>query len=351
MAVGAVPWSDRILTFVTLAILVAIVALVGTLGSSTLEVTVVSMLIHLLLVIGLYVFVGNSGVFSFGHIAFMAIGAYTVGILRIPPETKAVLFPTLPLIQVPSVVATLAGGLMAAAAALILGTPLMRLTGLAAGLGTFALLNIVYIVASNLDQVTGGSTGMAGVPETTTLGSMLAWTLGLLFLAWAFQQTRYCLQLRATREDEIAAKSLGIGVLKERTIAFVLSAFITGIAGGLFAQFFGTFNPEAFFLKITFLVVAMLVVGGRASLSGAVVGTFFISWIGEGLRQVEQGLSIGSFVIPGQPGLQNVGIALVMLLALLMRPRGLTRGEELSPRGFIAYIRPLFRRRETKAAQ
>jgi branched-chain amino acid transport system permease protein len=336
--------SDRVLTLVTLSALVIVVAVVGMLGSAILRVTVVGMLIYLILVIGLYVFVGNSGVFSFGHIAFMAIGAYTVGILRIPAETKQVLFPSLPMIQIPSLAATLAGGFVAAVVALVLGLPLMRLTGLAAGLGTFALLSIAYVVGSNLDPVTGGSTGMAGVPATTTLGSTLVWALALLALAWAFQQTSCCLQLRATREDEVAARALGIGIMKERTISFALSAFITGVGGGLFAQYFGTFNPEAFYLKITFLVVSMLVVGGRASLSGAVVGTFFIAWIAEGLRQIEKGLAIGALETPSIPGLQEVGIALVMLSVLIVMPRGLTRGEELSPRRLAARIHPLFRR-------
>ncbi len=347
---GISPIRERATTLIILTLIIAVVASIGLSESRTLQVTIVNMLIHVILVIGLYVFVGNSGVFSFGHIALMAIGAYTVGVLRIPEATKSVLFPSLPLIQIPSTPATIAGGVMAALVALVIGVPLMRLSGLAAGLGTFALLSIVYIVASNLNPVTGGSTGMAGVPATTTIPTAFVWTILLLAIAWGFQQTKVCLQLRATREDEVAAQALGISIMQGRTIAFVVSAFITGVAGGLFAQFFGTFNPEAFYLKITFLVVAMLVVGGRASLSGAVVGTFFISGVTEILRQIERGISIGAIEMPGLPGLREVGVALVMLTVLLLRPRGLTGGSEISWNGITRSMRALSARRSKRAA-
>ena len=98
----------------------------------------------------------------------MAIGAYTTAIVRIPPDTKQALFPKLPAIQLSSFEATLVGATAAALAAFLVAIPLMRLSGLAASLGTFAFLNIVYVVASNWSSVSGGSTGLANVPQTTT---------------------------------------------------------------------------------------------------------------------------------------------------------------------------------------
>ena len=319
-------------TPVILIALVVAVTLLGALGSAVLQTTIVTMLINLILVVGLYVFVGNSGVFSFGQIGFMAIGAYTAATLRIPEVTKNLLYPTMPDVHVPSIVATLAGGALAALVALIIAIPLMRLSGLVASLGTFAFLNIVYIVASNLDEVTGGSTGLGGVPASTTRNTALIWAVLMIALAWWFQQTRVCLRLRGSREDEAAARAVGIGITVERTTAYVLSAFITGIAGGLFAQFYGTFNPAAFFVGTTFATVAMLVVGGVLSLSGAVIGALFISLLSEGLLRIEAGWDFGLFVLPELRGLQQVAIALAMLTVLLLRPRGLTGGEEITPR-------------------
>jgi branched-chain amino acid transport system permease protein len=326
-------WLREVYSLATLILLVVAVTLLASLGSAVLRNVLVNMLIMLILVVGLYVFVGNTGVFSFGHIGFMAIGAYTAGMVRIPRPTKAAL------LQLPDVLerahvgalqATLLGGALAAVVAAVVALPIMRLGGLTAGLATFAVLNIINVVAANLDQFTGGSTGMAGVPTSTTVTSALIWSLVAIAIAWLFQQTRLCLRIRASREDEPAARALGIKVVPDRAVAFVLSAFICGLAGGLYAQLSGSFGPDAFFLATTFTVVAMLVVGGRYSLSGAVVGTLFIATISEGLRRIEGGVHIGSVHIPARPGLQELGLALALLLTLLLRPRGITGGNEVS---------------------
>ena len=308
---------------------VVIVIAVGSFSSQATQTNLTSMLISLIVVIGLYMFVGNSGVFSFGHIGFMAIGAYTAAILTIPAETKAALFPSLPNIELGSVFAVLAGGMGAALIGFMIALPLMRLSGLVASLGTFAFLNITFNVASSLGPITGGSTGLAGVPRTATIGSTLVWAILAILLAWAFQRTRVCLRLRGARDDEDAARAVGIGVTVERTVAFVASAFVTGVGGALFSQAFGTFNPSAFFIGTTFVTVAMLVVGGRLSLSGAVIGTLLLSLLGLALRAIEKGPSIGPISIPEMRGLQQVGIAVTMLLILLLRPRGLTGGREI----------------------
>jgi branched-chain amino acid transport system permease protein len=326
-------WQRELLSLATLLLLVAGVSLVASLGSAELRTVLVNMLIMLILVVGLYTFVGNSGVFSFGHVGFMAIGAYTAGIFRIPRPTKVAL------LQLPDALerahlgpgqATLLGGVVAAAVAAVVALPIMRLGGLTAGLATFAVLNIINIVAGNLDQFTGGSTGMAGVPTTTTVTSALLWSLLAITLAWLFQQTRLCLRVRASREDEPAARALGIRVVPDRAAAFVLSAFICGLAGGLYGQLSGSFGPDAFFLPTTFIVVAMLVVGGRYSLSGAVIGALFVTAVAEGLRHIEAGVDLGVVRVPARPGLQEVGLAIALLLTLLLRPRGITGGREVS---------------------
>jgi branched-chain amino acid transport system permease protein len=232
-------WQRELLSLATLLLLVVAVTLVASLGSAVLRNVLVNMLITLMLVVGLYVFTGNSGVVSFGQIGFMAIGAYTAGIVRIPRPTKAALLQLPDLLErahVSALQATLLGGGLAAAVAAVVALPIMRLGGLTAGLATFAVLNIINIVAANLDQVTGGSTGMAGVPTTTTVTSALLWSLLAIAIAWLFQQTRLCLRIRASREDEPAARALGIRIVPDRAVAFVLSAFICGLAGGLYAQ-------------------------------------------------------------------------------------------------------------------
>lgn len=286
-------------------------------------------LVSLIAVVGLHVFIGNSGVASFGHAAFLAIGAYVTAAVRVPSATKAAMLPDLPGPELPVLAAVLLGGAAAALLAFTLGIVLMRLNGLAAGLSTFALLSIVYVVAGNTRKVTGGVSGVFGVPQTTTALSALPWALLAILVAWAYAQTRSCLRLRASREDEVAAKSVGIGVLWERVGAFTLSAFLTGMSGALLAMYLGSFNPDAFYLSITLILLAMLVVGGVTSLSGAVLGAIFISILREVLRSVERGVTLGGVSIPRFEGLQQLGTAVVLLAVLLLRPSGLTAGKEI----------------------
>lgn len=302
-------------------------------GGTVTQSVVVIALINLTLVVGLYIFVGNSGVFSFGHIGFALIGAYAAGLLVIPADQKAILQPELPTFiadaHVSSVPATLIGGLLAAAAAALLAAPLMRLAGLAAGLATFAVLVIIRTVANGWEQVTNGAAGLSGLPVSTGKYDGLVWALIAMVIAFAFQASALGLRLRGSREDDVAARSLGIGVRNERRAAWVLSAFVTGIGGALYGQYLGSFNADAFYLGLTFLTLAMLVVGGMTSLSGAVIGSLAISFVAEVLHRIEQGADIGPLHIPTRPGLREVGLAVIMILILTLRPRGLTGGREL----------------------
>jgi branched-subunit amino acid ABC-type transport system permease component len=320
---------------VALAAIACLFALVSwLLGPDSLDRVVVAAVINLILVVGLYSFVGVSGVFSFGHAAFMAIGAYAAAILVIPRETKAFVLPDLPgflarahLAPLP---ATIAAGAVAAAVALVVSVPLARLSGLTAGLATFAVLAIANVVSRNWEQLTHGTSGVSGIPRTTSIWDALAWALVAIVAVWAFQRSRVGLRLRASREHEAGARSIGIGVAAERTIAFVLSAFFAGVAGALLGMFIGSFNPDAFFLNITFLMVVMLIIGGITSLTGAVFGTIVISALSELLRRLEGGADFGLFALPSRPGLREVALALIMLAVLILRPRGLTGGRELA---------------------
>ena len=307
---------------------VVIVTMLWSLGAEGLDRKATIMLINLVFVLGLYSFVGNSGVLSFGHASFMAIGAYASGLLTARVQIKHVLLVVpgwLENAHWPTIPATLFAGLVAAVFALIIAVPLMRLSGLAAGIATLAVLVIVFTVLSHTDNLTGGLTALNGIPTDTGLFTALVWALIAMAFAYLYQGSRLGLRLRASREDELAAKALGISVIRERTLAFVLSAFFVGVSGSLYAHFLGSITPTLFYLQITFLTIAMLVVGGINSLAGAVVGTIFISALQEGLLRLERGPGF----IPARPGLTEVGLALVMLAILIFRPRGITASREI----------------------
>jgi branched-chain amino acid transport system permease protein len=322
----------NLLSLLGLGAIVTCVVAAASAASPSLELSAVSMLVNLMVVVGIYVFIGNAGVFSFGHVAFMAVGAYTASLLLIPAEMKTAAFPFLadPLLsaELPGIPAMLAAGAVALVAAAILAIPLMRLSGLAAALGTFVMLIIAGIVFENLEVVTGGTAGLSGIPPAG-VWTILVWALVCVAIAWAFQQTSACVRLRASREDHFAAQAVGISISRERGVAFVVSAFIVGIAGACFAQAQQAINPGAFYLDLTFVTLAMLVVGGMQSLTGAVIGTIALSVLSELLSRLVTGIEIGDVMLKLPSGSQQVGFAVVMLLALILRPTGLTRGREL----------------------
>jgi branched-chain amino acid transport system permease protein len=135
--------------------------------------------------------------------------------------------------------------------------------------------------------------------------------------------------LRASREDEAAAAASGISVRSVRLFAFVLSAAVVALGGVLQGHFLGVLTVGQFYFEFTFLTLAMLVMGGMRSLSGAVVGTLVVSVVSEALRVAAGGFSIGDTMVPSAQGLREIGLALIMLAVLVMRPHGIMGDREL----------------------
>lgn len=305
--------------------------LITAFGGPGLQRTATEILIRVVVVVGLYVFIGNSGLMSFGHVALMCVGAYGAAWLAVPPEMKAYNLTGLPewVAQVAygHMSATLAGVLLAAALALLSGLVLMRLSGIAISIASLALLAIVNVVYSNWDNVTGGTSSVVGIPTTVGIWEALAWTVLTLVLAQAHSTSRWGLQLRALREDSVAARASGVNLYVTALLAFVLSGALVGLGGALEAQFLGVINPDVFYLDQTILFIAMLVLGGSASLSGAVLGVLTLSILVELLITLEQGvtLSLGahSWVLSAPGGTQEIGLGLIMVVMLVFRPEGL----------------------------
>jgi branched-chain amino acid transport system permease protein len=291
-------------------------------------------LINLVAVVGLYVFVGNSGVLSFGNVAFMAIGAYVSALLTMPATAKSVFLPDLPLFlaaaEWPTLAGALAGGLAAAAVALVAGFPLMRLSGISASIATFALLVVCYVVIGNWSSVTGGQNSLMGLPIYVGLWTAAGWAVIAIVMAFIHQESRSGLLLRASREDEVASASSGVHLVRHRLAAFVLSAFLSGISGVLLVHFLGTARVETFYLDLTFLIIAMLVIGGQRSLTGAVAGAIVITLLAELLRQAEVGVTIGTTTLAAPLGFGDAVLALLMLLIILFRPNGIAGGHEIA---------------------
>jgi len=315
------------------ALLLGLVVLVTLFGDKALARMAAETLIRVVLVVGLWIFVGNSGVISFGHAGFMAIGAYCSAWLTLKPQMKALflpdLWPWLANAEWPMLPAAVASGLLAALVALASGAAILRLTGIAASIASFAFLAIVNTVYSNWEGVTGATSSVVGLTRYVDQWVALGWAVAAILAANLYANSGSGLALRATREDEVAARASGIDMYRHRLLSLVISGFFTGVSGALLGHYIGVLNPDNFYLGITFISLAMLVVGGIGSLTGAVTGVLMLSILIELLVRGEQGVSLGAarFALPS--GTQEIVIGLVMILVLILRPAGLTGGREL----------------------
>lgn len=322
-------------SLVSLLVLVYVVTFGNSLMGEDVQKSMQYALVNLIIVVALSMFIGTSGVLSFGHVAFVAVGAWTVGLLTIEPELKRNLlpdlFPFLMEVQAPWVPAIFLGGLVGGLLALIVAPFLMRLNGLQAGIATFALLGVVNQVLTYWSSI-GPRSGqsMVGIPDVLNLQTTLFFALGAIVVAWLFQRTRTARLLRAAREDGIAAAASGINITVHRVIAFAVSGVVAGIAGGLFALTNRVVQASQLNIELTFITLAMLVLGGMLSLSGAVVGTLVFSLIDLLLQRMQGGLEIGSFVVSIPQGTRPIVLGLVLIVMLLFRAQGLTGGREIA---------------------
>jgi len=337
MTAGRYPFAESLARSASPIILCGAIALIvictAVANSAALDRTVTEALIRIVYVVGLYIFVGNSGVISFGHTAFMAVGAYATAWQDCCSTTKSLFMPALPnfLLQVtvPPPIATIVSGVVASLFAAVVGVAIIRLSGISASIATFAVLAIINVTFSNWDSVTAGTTTLVGIPNYTDHWVGLLWAVIAICAAHVYQTSRFGLSLRVSREDEIAAKASGVNIFNQRLIAFVISAFFVGVSGALYVHFLGTISVEAFYIDITLLTLAMLVVGGMNSLSGAVVGVGAISLLIEVLRQLEQGFVVGSLTVAAPGGTQEIGLGVAMLLVLIFRRGGITGNQEI----------------------
>ena len=326
---------DPLVALAAPLLLVAVVGVASSFVSRANEIHFLNALVSVSVVVAIYVFVGNSGVLSFGQISFVALGAFAAGVMTVPLESKTGILPELfPLLRDHTIgnVASLAlaaavGGVFA----FLVGLPLMRLSGLAAGIATFAVLEITHNLLREWTRIGPGATTLSLVPETTgplqaTVGALL-----VIALAFAYQRSPLGRKARATREDPAAAQAVGISVHRQRLWAFTLSGALCGFAGGLLVHMLGSITTEQVYLELTFLTLAMLVVGGITSLWGAVVGALAVSGLDSVLGNAEDGIGVG-FTLDLPEGSRLVILGALMALMLILRPSGLTGGREVRRR-------------------
>jgi len=330
-----------------IALLFALLAIVVLTGNGYIERVAIGLGISTILVVGLNLANGFTGLFSLGHVGFMALGAYASAILTLPVSLKSVNLPQLPgwlsKVELPFLPAALIGGIIAMIVAFVIGLSLMRLTGPYVSVATMGFLVIVQVVLTNWDALTRGARTFSGVPGHTNIWNVWIWAVITIYVVWRIGKSVFGRRMMAVRDNEIAAQSLGINVIRSRLLAFCLSAFFTGIAGALWAHFIMAFSPKSFYFVQTFSVVTMLVVGGLGSVSGSVIGVFAITILSEILRNAERGFSLGFIQIPPSYGSSQVIMAILFILVIVFRPMGLTAGKEIDFRKIVRFAQNLFR--------
>ncbi|MEA2537586.1 MAG: branched-chain amino acid transport system ATP-binding protein livM [Chloroflexota bacterium] len=315
-----------------LVLLVAAHGLLALLGPGE-NLFVTTLFINMILVLALQVFVGNTGVVSFGHGAFVAIGAYASGILTMPLATKAAALPRLPEalrgVELPLPAAIVVVVFVAILIAIPVGVPIARLSGAAASIATFAFLVISNGILVGWADFTRGTQTFYGVPPLTTLDVALAAAMVAVVVALAFRLSSFGLRLQASAEDELAAAASGIDVRQLRLVAWVLSAAIAAVGGALLGHMLTSFAPGTFYLTQTLSLLTMLILGGSRTVTGAVTGTLVVTAVFEGLRRAENGLDLGSLHFSGAYGLQQLGLGVFLLVAIWLRRDGLIGDREL----------------------
>ena len=328
---------------VLLALLAVVLALCAFLAGDYVQRIVIIIGINVILVAALNLSNGFTGVFSLGHVGFMAIGAYAASILTLPLNLKAVNLPDLPRwlagVEMPFLPATVVGGLVAMAVALVVGLSLMRLKGAYISVATLGFLVIVQVILVNWDALTRGARTFAGVPSYTTVWNVWAWAALTVYVVWRIGASAFGRDMRAARDNEIAAQSLGVSVMRSRLLAFCVSAFLTGAAGSLWAHFITSFSPKSFFFTQAFSIITMLVIGGLGSVSGSVIGVLVITVLSELLRNAERGFDLGFLRLPPLYGASQILMAVLFILVIVFRPAGLLGGRELDVRGILRRLR------------
>lgn len=287
--------------------------------------------IYAIAAVGYTVINGVTGQFSLGAHGFMLLGAYLTTLLILPLHQKEMVWILRPLvwpfnrIALPGsmfILALLAGGVAAVLAAVVVGIPALRaLRGDYLAIATLGFGEILFLLVANLPQLTNGAMGIKGIPPYTNLW----WTFGILvvvvYAAVRLKNSSFGRALRAIREDELAAESMGINVFRHKLLAFLFSAFCAGLAGGLMAALIGTITPDLFRFFMTFYLLLIIVLGGMGSISGAVVGGFIFATIFEALRFVDTAVV---------PGMRMVVFALLLIASMLFFRRGLFGQEEFT---------------------
>jgi len=261
--------------------------------------------INLIAVLGLSILTGFTGLFSFGHAGFMAIGAYISAIFTAR-------------LHLPFALAIVAGAAAAGLVSIFIGRLTLKLKGDYFCIATMGFGEAVRVILNNINYV-GGARGWESLPQLTNIWVVLGLDIVFVIVTWNLINSRQGRNMVAVREEELAAQMAGIDVYRHKMIALVVSAAMAGIAGALMANFIQFIRPTMFNMAKSTDLTIMVIFGGLGSISGSIVGTILLVSLPELFRNFAQ----WRLVIYG----------LAVIIIMVGRPKGVMGGFELTPSG------------------
>jgi branched-chain amino acid transport system permease protein len=292
--------------------------------------------IYIVLALSLNLLNGFTGLFSLGHAGFMAVGAYVCALLTMTPVQKDMNFfltPIVPILHnltIPFIPALIIAGLVAALISLIIGLPVLRLRDDYLAIATLGFAEIIRVLITNFQPVTNGAQGLKGLPQYSTTwvvwGCAAAATLFMVLL----MRSSYGRAIKAVRDDEIAAESMGVNVFRVKVVSFTTSSFMAGVGGALLGHMITTIDPKMFIFTLTYNILLIVVLGGVGSISGSIIGAVVVTIGMELLRFLDEPMDLVIFHTSGLPGLRMVVFSILLMVVVIFRQRGLMGNRELS---------------------
>ena len=347
--------KDSMLGIILCIVLLAVLPFIAKEWGGTTWVRIIDMaLLYVMLALGLNIVVGFAGLLDLGYIAFYAVGAYMVALLSSShlSDNFAFFHEHFPNgLHVPLMIIIPLGAALAALAGIILGTPILKLRGDYLALVTLGFGEIIRIFMNNLGKdefnLTNGPRGINGIDPVTILGHPLNKTLTVgniqftkeflyyylflvlaavsIFVSYRLQYSRLGRAWMALREDDIAAKAMGINVRNVKLLAFSLGATFGGVAGGMFAAFQGFISPESFSFMESIVILTMVVLGGMGHIPGVVLGALVLYFLPEFLRFTVEPMQKAVFgkLLIDTAILRQLILGFCMVFIMLFRPKGL----------------------------
>lgn len=276
---------------------------------------IIMVCVNIILAVSLNLSTGYLGQLVLGHAGFMAVGAYTAAMFTLDSGVpESFVFP----------ISLLLGGIVAAIVGFLIGIPALRLRGDYLAIITLGFGEIIRVIILNM-KPTGGARGLRGIPNLTSFAWVFFLAVLTVVVVYAFINSRHGRAVKSIREDEIAAEASGINTTYYKMLAFVMSAFLAGIAGGLFAHHNQVLVPTKFDFNYSVEILIMVVLGGMGSTSGAVIAAVVLTILPEALRSFSD--------------YRMLLYSAILICMMLFKPSGLLGQREISIHGFIRWIK------------